>query len=262
MLYLQEHFRFLKLPLYTAMNSIAVILGLLFLVSLFYSSVGHGGASGYLAALGILGISTELMRPAVLVLNLFVSAIAFMQYYRAGHFRWSLFYPFAILSIPMAYLGAFVKLGPVVYKQVLGICLIIAVLRILGLFNRKSDGPSSPMPLYAGLLIGAVLGFLSGMIGIGGGIILSPIILLFRWGNMKETAAVSALFIFVNSLASLSGLWKQGTPWPPHLALWIVVVVAGGLLGSWWGSRRAENTVLRNVLAGVLLLAAVKLIFI
>jgi uncharacterized membrane protein YfcA len=201
------------------MNSFDAILILLFLVSLVYSSVGHGGASGYLAALSLLGMSPEQMRPAALVLNVFVSMIAFVQYYRGGHFRWRLFLPFAILSIPMAFLGSFVKLGPAVYKQILGLFLVVAVLRILG-------------------------------------------ILLFRWGNLKETAAVSALFILVNSLAGLSGLWKQGTSWPPELHWWILVAVGGGIIGSWWGSHRADNIVLRYVLAIVLLLAAIKLIFI
>jgi uncharacterized membrane protein YfcA len=244
------------------MNSFDAILILLFLVSLVYSSVGHGGASGYLAALSLLGMSPEQMRPAALVLNVFVSMIAFVQYYRGGHFRWRLFLPFAILSIPMAFLGSFVKLGPAVYKQILGLFLVVAVLRILGIFNWKGKTEIRKMPLYAGLTTGGILGFVSGMIGIGGGIILSPVILLFRWGNLKETAAVSALFILVNSLAGLSGLWKQGTSWPPELHWWILVAVGGGIIGSWWGSHRADNIVLRYVLAIVLLLAAIKLIFI
>jgi uncharacterized membrane protein YfcA len=244
------------------MYMLLVILTLLFLVSLCYSSVGHGGASGYLAALGILGMSPEEMRPAALVLNVFVSAIAFLKYYQAGYFRWKLFLPFALLSVPLAYLGSFIKLGPHVYKQILGVCLVFAVLRIIGVFNPKEEKPVRPVPLAAGIATGGILGFLSGMIGIGGGIILSPIILLCRWGTMKETAAVSALFILVNSLAGLTGLWKQGTVWPPHLELWIIAAVAGGLAGSWWGSRKADNRALRYVLSGVLLIAALKLIII
>jgi len=243
------------------MNSLAAILCLLFVVSLFYSAVGHGGASGYLAALSLIGMNQDEIRPAALVLNVFVSGIAFVQYYRGGHFRLRLFLPFALLSVPMAYLGSFIKLGPSAYKQALGICLVFAVLRIVGVFSKENK-TRKEMPLYAGLLIGAILGFISGMIGIGGGIILSPLILLFRWGNLKETAAVSALFILVNSLAGLSGLWKQGTTWPPDLYLWILIAIVGAMIGSWWGSRRAGNSTLKYVLAGVLMLAAIKLIFV
>jgi uncharacterized membrane protein YfcA len=244
------------------MNESIGIIILLFLVSLFYSSVGHGGASGYLAAMGIMGIASAFMRPSALILNVFVAGIAFIQYYKAGHFKWKLFYPFALLSVPMAYLGTAVHLSEVVYKQVLGICLIVAVLRIIGVFNREKQTSDREMPLAAGLVIGALLGFISGMIGIGGGIILSPIILICRWGTLKETAAVSALFILVNSLAGLTGLMSKGVSWHPQLYLWVIVAIAGGLTGAYWGSRRAENNALRNVLAGVLFLAAVKLIFV
>ncbi len=236
------------------------ILTVLFFVSLLYSSVGHGGASGYLAALGMLGVSAVFMRPAALVLNLFVAGIAFFQYYRGGHFRWKLFYPFALLSVPMAFLGSKVALPEVLYKQALGVCLILAVLRILGLFNRKETLPDRELPLVTGLMIGALLGFVSGMIGIGGGIILSPVILLCRWGTMKETAAVSALFILVNSMAGLVGLFGQGMHWHPQLYLWVLVAIVGSVLGSYWGSHKAANQGLKNMLALVLLAASIKLI--
>jgi uncharacterized membrane protein YfcA len=244
------------------MNEQILIIILLFLVAFFYSSVGHGGASGYLAVLGIVGVSTLVMRPSVLILNIFVAGISFYQYYKSGHFRWKLFFPFAILSMPMAYLGSFVKIDPVLYKQILGACLILAVLRILGVFNRKEITETKQLPIVAGIAIGAVLGFISGMIGIGGGIILSPIILLFGWGNLKETSAVSSLFIVVNSIAGLIGLFKQGLNLPSDFYIWLIVAIVGGALGSYWGSKRAENTTLKNVLAGVLLLAAIKLIFV
>ncbi|HEV7229955.1 MAG TPA: sulfite exporter TauE/SafE family protein [Bacteroidia bacterium] len=242
--------------------SVAVILLSLFGVAFFYSAVGHGGASGYLAMLSMLGVSAALMRPGALLLNIAVSGISFWQYYRGGHFRWRLFYPFAILSIPMAYAGSYVNLNPHLYKQILGVCLVLAVLRILGVFNRKTDGPEKEVPLVVGVLIGAALGFLSGMIGIGGGILLSPVILLCNWGRMKDTAATSALFILVNSLAGIFGFIRQGTAWSPEYASWLVVAITGGLLGSFWGSRRAEQSSLKYVLATVLLFAAVKLVFV
>lgn len=244
------------------MSELFYILILLFIVAFFYSSVGHGGASGYLAVLSIIGMSTLIIRPSVLLLNIFVAGISFYHYYRSGNFRWKLFYPFAILSIPMAYLGSFVVLNPTIYKQILGVCLLIAVLRILGAFNPKQTVPTKQLPIAAGILIGAFLGFGSGVIGIGGGIILSPLILLFNWGNLKETSAVSALFILVNSVAGMLGFWKQGVTLHPQFFLWLIAAISGGFIGSYWGSRRAENTTLKKVLAVVLLFAAIKLIFI
>jgi uncharacterized membrane protein YfcA len=244
------------------MNELFGILILLFIVAFFYSSVGHGGASGYIAVLSILGISATIIKPSALLLNVFVAGIAFYQYYRNGHFRWKLFYPFAILSMPMAYLGSFIELDPTWYKRILGVCLLIAALRIIGAFNRKETVSTKELPLLAGILIGAVLGFISGMIGIGGGILLSPIILLFYWGNLKETSAVSALFIVVNSIAGMIGLWQQNIVWPAQIYLWLGVAIAGGFLGAYWGSKRATNITLKNVLASVLFLAALKLIFI
>jgi len=243
------------------MNQGTYILILLFVVAFFYSSVGHGGASGYLAVLSLLGASALLIRPSVLLLNMAVSAISFYHYYRSGNFRWKLFYPFAILSIPMAYLGSFITLNPTLYKQILGVCLLLSVLRIVGVFNRKQTEQTKSLPIVIGILIGAVLGFISGVIGIGGGIILSPLILLFNLGNLKETSAVSALFILVNSFAGIIGFCKQGITFHPQLFLWMAVAVGGGFVGSWWGSKRAENTTLKNVLATVLLFAAIKLIY-
>lgn len=238
------------------------ILPLIFLVAALYSSVGHGGASGYLALMSLLGISSVFMRSSALILNLFVSAIAFTQFYKAGHFRWRLFYPFAVTSVPAAFIGATITLDPLWYNRILGVFLIIAALRITGIFNRHSTNDSKTLSIHTGMMIGAVLGFLSGMIGIGGGIILSPIILLFGWGNVKETATVSALFIFVNSLSGLFGLGISNLNFDGTFAYWIIVAVAGGLLGSLWGSRFAKNLILKNVLAGVILFAAIKLIII
>ena len=244
------------------MGELIQILFLLFIVAFFYSTVGHGGASGYIAVLTLMGISATLIKPSALLLNIFVASISFYHYYKQGHFKWRLFYPFAILSVPMAYVGSFVVLDPTWYKRILGICLLIAILRIVGVFNKKENSETKQVPLVTGLIIGAALGFLSGMIGIGGGIILSPIILIFNWGNLKETSAVSALFIVVNSIAGMIGLFKQGINLPTEVFLWIGVAIAGGFLGAYWGSKKATNVTLRNVLAAVLLVAAFKLIFI
>ena len=237
------------------------ILPLIFLVAVLYSSVGHGGASGYLALMGLLGVSPVYMRSSALVLNLFVSAIAFFHFYNAGYFKWKLFYPFAVASVPMAFIGAGITLDPLWYTRILGFFLIIAALRLTGIFNRK-DQSTKEINIYTGLTAGAILGLLSGMIGIGGGIILSPLILFMGWGNVKETAAVSALFILVNSASGLLGLGISNLNLSGTFFWWVAAALTGGIAGSVWGSRIAKNLVLKNVLAFVILIAAVKLILI
>jgi len=239
-----------------------LILPLFFIVAFLYSSVGHGGASGYLAIMGLLSISPLIMKSAALIMNVAVSAIAFYQYYRNDHFRWKLFYPFALWSVPMAFLGANVDIDPTWYKRILGLCLIIATIRISGIFNSKEVDHPKELPFIGGILTGAFLGFISGMIGIGGGILLSPIILLFNWGNLKETAGVSALFIFVNSIAGILGSWENIRDLNPEISIWILVALIGGLLGAYWGSNKTSPLVLRRTLAFVLLLASVKLFII
>lgn len=227
-------------------------------VAVTYAMVGHGGASGYLAVMALWGFPQIVMRPSALVLNLFVSAIGFYQFSRAGHFRWKLFWPFAVASVPMAWLGAQVVLDPLVYKRILAVCLLIAVARMLGLFG-KSEGEERPVQLPVALVVGAVLGFFSGMIGIGGGILLSPLFLLARWADAKQTAAISAAFIFVNSVSGLTGALGRGET--IDIAMWpfVVVAVLGGLLGGWIGAQRLPETRLRQVLGVVLLFACFKL---
>lgn len=238
------------------------ILPLILIVAMLYSSVGHGGASGYLALMSLLGVSPLYMRSSALVLNILVSSVAFYLFYRKGFFKWKLFYPFAIVSVPMAFIGAGITPDPVWYNRILGIFLLFAALRISGIFNKYTVTSEKELSLTAGLIIGAVLGFFSGMIGIGGGIILSPIILIFGWGNVKQTAAVSALFIFVNSVSGLIGLGSENINFSQDFVWWIAAAFTGGVIGSVWGSSFANNYILKNVLAFVILFAAVKLLII
>ena len=239
------------------MSSLATLV-LLAMIAALYASVGHGGASGYLALMALLGHSQDVMRPSALMMNLFVSAIAFAQFARAGHFRWNLFWPFAIASVPMAFLGAQVTLDPLVYKRILALCLLFAVGRLFGLFgNTSTTQVTVRLPLA--VLIGAALGLVSGMIGIGGGILLSPAILLLRWADVKETAGVSALFIFVNSAAGILGAFGSGATIGVDAWGWIAAVIFGGLIGGHIGSNLLKEPRLRQVLGAVLLLASVKL---
>ena len=234
---------------------------LLFVVAFLYSSVGHGGASGYLALMALFSVAPEVMKPTALLLNIFVSLIAFIQYYRSGVFRWKIFLPFAIASVPFSFLGGMINISGDVYKQILGILLLIPVIRFIGFGNRDIEN-KRPLKLFLAIAIGACIGFLSGMIGIGGGIILSPVLLLLHWANQKEAAAVSAAFIFVNSVSGLSGQFIQKVTFDTNMYLFVIIAFAGGLAGSYLGSHRFNMIVLKRILGFVLLIASVKLLMV
>ncbi len=235
-----------------------ILIPALFLVAFLYSSVGHGGASGYLALMALFGFQQEIIKPTALVINVVISFIAFIQFYRAGYFKWKLFVPFAITSIPAAFLGGLLVVDPFIYKKILGLILLFPVLRLFGFFGQDADQLRNVNKM-ASLLIGAGIGFISGLIGIGGGILLSPVILLLHWGRMKETAAVSALFIFVNSLAGLSGQFISGIKLDSSIVALLCIAIAGGLTGSYYGVNKFNSIFLRRILAFVLLVASVKL---
>lgn len=234
------------------------------IVAFLYASVGHGGASGYLALMALFSFAPETMKSTALLLNLFVAGIAFVQFARAGHFRWSLFLVFAVVSIPLSFLGGSITIDAGIYKLILGILLVFAILRMLGWLGKTKhsvDFKITANRLVLGILIGGAIGFFSGLIGIGGGIILSPVILLLCWGSVKEAAAVSALFIWVNSAAGLSGQIYSGAELTSEMWVYASVAVMGGFLGGYFGSQRWNLKVLRNVLALVLVLASFKLIW-
>ena len=235
-----------------------LLLILLPIVAFMYASVGHGGASGYLALMSAFAFSETFMKPTALVLNILVSGVSFYFYFREKQFKWSLFYPFALTSIPFSFLGGYLTVSGFYYKIILATALIFAVLRLLGLLGKEKTEVLH-LNLYAALAIGAVIGFLSGLIGIGGGIILSPVILILGWGTMKETAAVSALFILVNSISGITGFMSKGGVLPESSLPLIGIVFVGGLAGAYYGSRKFNTVVLKNVLAAVLAIAIYKL---
>lgn len=242
------------------MDTIILFYILLFLVAFLYSSVGHGGASGYLALMALFSITPEVMKPTALLLNLFVSLTSFIQFYRGKHFNWKLFLPFAITSVPMAYLGGLMTLHDSIYKKILGILLIIPIIRFLFFANIKVDELRKPN-IYLSLVIGAAIGFLSGLIGIGGGIILSPILLLLKWANMKQTAAISAIFIFVNSLSGLAGQLQKGINFSTDMYAYVAVAFVGGICGAYFGALKFKQNILQYMLAVVLIIASYKLLF-
>jgi uncharacterized protein len=236
----------------------AAILLLVATVAFAYAMVGHGGASGYLALMGVLGFAPEVMRPTALILNICVSLVAFVQFRAAGHFRWKLFWPFALASVPFAFMGGRIGLDPLWYKRALALCIIMAALRLFGLFGQ-GQRTVREVPLSVALVVGAMIGAASGLLGIGGGILLSPVLLLCAWADAKEAAAVSALFIFVNSIAGLAGMSVRSLPLDQDMLIWSAAAVLGGLLGSYIGARTAPEPRLRQALGAVLLLASVKL---
>jgi uncharacterized membrane protein YfcA len=233
---------------------------LLFIVAFLYASVGHGGASGYLALMALFNFTPEVMKPTALLLNLFVSLTSFIQFYRGGHFKWKIFLPLAITSVPLAYIGGRMTVESFIYKKILGIFLLIPIIRFLFFKNIPVNELRKPNTLLS-LFIGAVIGFISGLIGIGGGIILSPILLLLKWTDQKQTAAISASFIFVNSISGLLGQLTKGIHFSVDMYGYVAAAFAGGLCGAYLGSLKFNQNILKYTLAVVLMMAAYKLLF-
>ena len=235
--------------------------GIAFLVVAFlYASVGHGGASGYLALMALLNMSPLVMKPTALILNLIVSLVSFLSFYKARHFKSSMLWPLVVTSIPVAYLGSIIPVSEPLYKKILAIVLLIAVIRML-LKPPSADKISTPKWYWLSLT-GAVIGLLSGMIGMGGGILLSPLLLMMGWATMQQTAAISAIFIFLNSASGMLGQLKKGFDLAPSMFIIIAFVLVGGWLGAYMGSSRFKTTELKFILALVLVLAVSKLLFV
>jgi len=227
-------------------------------VAVLYSSVGHAGASGYIAVMTLLGLAPSFIKPAALALNVLVAAIAFTQFARAGHFRWPLFWPFALLAAPMAYLGGWLQLPAHLFQWLIGGVLLYSA-AYLFFKPRVAEHPQPPRAWLA-VGIGALLGLLSGLTGTGGGIFLTPLLLLAGWAAPKHAAAVSALFIFVNSAAGLAGHLSGARQMPATVAPLLIAAAVGGLIGSTLGARRFEPTLIRRLLAIVLVIAGMKLL--
>lgn len=241
-------------------ENIIFFLALLPVVAFLYAAVGHGGASGYLALMALFGFAPETMKPTALLLNLFVAGVAFLHYAKSGYFNKKLFIAFAVASIPLSFLGGMLEIDAQLYKKILAILLIFAILRLLNVFGKEAQ-ETKPVKIWEGVLVGGIIGFFSGLIGIGGGIILSPVILLMKWGKMKEAAAVSALFIWVNSAAGLAGQFSSGVRIDFQAFVLVAIALVGGFLGGYLGSKKFNNNLLKYLLAVVLIIAAVKLFF-
>jgi hypothetical protein len=237
-----------------------IIAILFFAGAALYASVGHAGASAYLAVMGLYSFAPSVMKPTALALNILVAAVATLKFYRAGLFSWRLFWPFAVASIPAAFMGGAMTLPTRSYKIVVGIVLLYAAVWMFRSSLRPLQATAHPPPFWAAIISGLAIGFLSGLTGVGGGIFLSPLILYMAWADTRATSGVAAPFILVNSIAGLLGHLSSVSQLPPNLPVWGAAAVIGGWIGATYGSKRAPPPVLRQLLALVLIVAGVKLI--
>jgi uncharacterized membrane protein YfcA len=229
------------------------------LIAFLYSSVGHAGASGYIATMTLFGIAPTVIRPTALVLNILVASIGTFQFWRAGHFSWKLFWPFALLSIPTAYAGGYLQPSASILRILIGVVLLFSAARLL--FRRGDPPQTSPPSIPLATSAGAGLGFLAGLTGTGGGIFLTPLLLFCKWAHIRQAAALSALFILVNSIAGLVGYFTKVRSIPSLGLILSAAAITGGVIGSHFGSRRFAVRVISLCLATVLIIAGIKLIF-
>ena len=230
-----------------------------FIIAAMYSITGHAGASGYIAVMALLGIAPQEIKPLALTLNIVVSLVATVQFYRAGHFDRKLFLPFVLGSVPLALLGGYVQLPVQWFKWLMGLALIVAALRVVVQQPRFMAYPG----FITALCLGAAIGLISGLIGVGGGIFLTPLLLLMGWAHAKQAAAVSAPFILLNSLAALAGLNAYAAQGLPSNVFYLgLAVLLGGMLGSFLGSRTFVQQTITRVLSAVLLIAGAKLFYV
>ena len=237
-----------------------VIAFLFFATAALYASVGHAGASGYLAVMGLFSFAPAVMKPTALALNILVALVASFQFLRAGLFSWKLFWPFAVVSIPAAFIGGAVTLPVRGYRLLVGMVLLYAAVWMFRSARQTHALKAQPPALWIALPIGLTIGLLSGLTGVGGGIFLSPLLLYMGWADTRTTSGVAAPFILVNSVAGLLGHLSGIAQIPDSIPIWGAAVLLGGWIGATYGSRRAPTAVLRQLLSAVLVIAGVKLI--
>lgn len=235
-----------------------------FFIALLYSTVGHAGASGYLATMALLSFPATVMKPTALVLNIIVALVTSIRFYQAGHFFWRLFWPFALASVPLAYLGGSLSVYATLYKALVGVALLFAAVHLIVRSKTAPDKEESVNGpgMAASLTTGGIIGFLSGLTGVGGGIFLSPVLIVLNWAGLKKTSAIAAVFILANSISGLAGFMHKGGSLPDHLAWWSIAVIAGGFIGSTLGATKFNNPVLRVLLGAALFMAGMKLMMI
>lgn len=244
------------------MDSLTTILLMIFFfaAAILYSSVGHAGASAYQAVMALFGVAPNTMKATALALNIVVASVGTYKFHRAGFFSWRVFYPFALGSIPFAFIGGQITLSDWFYKVIVGAVLLFAAHRMFVASAIKGVEAARPLSLWIGVGCGIGIGLLSGLTGVGGGIFLSPLLILMRWSDAKTTAGISVTFILVNSIAGLAGNLSRVNALPAIAPLWMIGVLIGGLIGAEYGSKRFGNVTLKRLLAVVLLLGGLVLI--
>lgn len=239
-------------------ESLPVLIAGIFCIALLYSSVGHAGASGYIAVMTLFSLAPEVIKPTALCLNILVASIASWQFARAGHFSWPLFWPLALPAMPLAFLGGYLNLPAHVFKVVVGIVLIYSATRFL--MPPSAEKQVARPSLALAMFCGGAIGLLAGLTGTGGGIFLTPLLLLMGWARTKEAAAVSAVFILLNSVAGLLGNVSSTSKLPEFIPQLLIAAAIGGGVGAYFGSTRLPPRIIKRFLAAVLLIAGGKLI--
>ena len=233
---------------------------LMFLGAVLYTSVGHGGASAYIALMALFGLPSTVMRPTALVLNILVSSLTSFRFIKAGLFSWRNVWPFLMGAIPMAFLGGSIHLPGEYYRPLVGVVLLVAAARLLWKGELSSPREIHNVPIPIGIVVGAGIGFLSGLTGTGGGIFLSPLLLIFGWSETRVASGIAAVFILCNSIAGLLGNVASVQALPPELPLYAIAVLAGALIGSTFGIGKLSTNIILRALGVVLTIAGVKLI--
>jgi uncharacterized membrane protein YfcA len=245
-------------------ETVLILAALILVAATLYSSVGQGGTSGYLAAMALVGVAPVVMRPTALSLSVLVSAIGTVRFHRAGHLYWSVLWPFLVGSVPLAALGGALRLPDSLYSPIVGLLLLIAASTLVWRVPDR-DGASRAdlqpgVPTVRAMIAGAAIGLVSGLTGVGGGLLLSPLLLFTGWAEIRQTAGVSVAFILVNAMVALStNLASMGTL-PAALPIWGVAAVVGGVVGTELGTRRLKGRTMRFILAAILALSGLKLI--
>jgi len=229
------------------------------LMAVLYSSVGHGGASGYLAAMALWGLLPEEMRPAALLMNIVVTSWLLYRFQPYKLMPYKLFWPLVIASTPLAFIGGLIKIDAEAYRLLVGLMLLLAAVRML-MSNKAAESTHQPTMIVV-LLVGAILGFSAGLTGIGGGVFLSPILLIFGWCTIRQSTAVAAGFILLNSIGGLAGYIVSDQSWPMGAGWLVTAAFVGCLCGGELAAHRASSLTLQKLLAAVLAIAAVKMVY-
>jgi uncharacterized protein len=233
------------------------------LVAILYAAVGQAGGTGYIAVMGLVGFAPDVIKPTALALNILVAAIGSARFYRSGLLTWRSCYPFAILGAPFSLLGGAIHLPAKLYQPIVGALLLLAAFQMIrsarfaGLQDERA--PNDP-PFFGSLLAGGLIGFVSGITGVGGGIFLAPLVLSFGWVETRQASAVSAVFNLLNSAAALAGVWATMPALPESLPSWLASVGLGAIIGSWLGAQHLPPTVLRIILGALLLASGLRMI--